>query len=319
MPSTPNNSFSASYDTTTKIVSAAVILLFLVIMAATHNVVVGSILAIVLLGAYAYSTMGYAIRDRSIIVRRLVANVHIPLDGLREVRPATEDDLRGCIRLWGNGGLFGYYGLFRTSKLGKCSWYVTNRKNAVVVIAGEKTALFSPDDVDGFLAAIGPSQAPSAAPAAPLQPRRSAGLVQILPKLIAGLVMAAGLTFGAFCILYSPGFPSYTLTPDALIIHDFFYPVTVGAPSVDSEHIRAVDLDVDTDWQPTGKTNGFANSHYQSGWFRVANGQKVRMYRANGRRLVLLPPKGHGAAMLLEVKEPEKFVAEVRRVWGNRP
>ena len=45
-------------------------------------------------------------------------NAIVPLLDIREVRPATKDDFGGCIRLFGNGGLFGYYGLFRTSKLG---------------------------------------------------------------------------------------------------------------------------------------------------------------------------------------------------------
>jgi hypothetical protein len=317
MPSNPDGSFPASYDTTTKIISAALCLVFLVIVAATHSVVVGCICLIVLIGAYAYSPRGYAIRERSIVVKRPIGDVCIPLDGAREVRAAAGDDLRGCIRLWGNGGLFGYYGLFRTSKLGKCTWYVTNRSHAVVVITGAKTALFSPDDVESFVAAIQPSLAPGSLPSTPLEPRRSAGLGRIIPTILGSIVGVAGLTFGAFCIFYSPGFPSYTLTPNALTIHDFFYPVTVDRGGVDVEHIRIVDFGVDTDWRPTGRTNGFANSHYQSGWFRVANGQKVRMYRAGGTRLVLLPPKGDGAVLLLEVKEPEKFVGEVRRKWSN--
>jgi hypothetical protein len=317
MPSNPDGSFSASYDATTKIVTAALCAVLLVAVAVTHNVFVGCLCMVVVLGGYAYSPRGYAIRERSLIVKRLVGDVHIPLDGLREVRAAAADDFRGCLRLSGSGGCFGYYGLFRTSKLGKCTWYVTNRRHAVVVIVGEKTALFSPDDVDGFLAAVGPAPAPSTVPGAPLHSNRSAGLVNILPKVIAGIVLAAGLTFGAFCIFYSPGFPSYTLMPDALTIHDFFYPVKVDRGSVDVERIRIVDFGVDADWRPTARTSGFANSHYQSGWFRVANGRKVRMYRAGGQRLVLLPPKGDGAALLLEVKEPEEFVGEVRREWAN--
>jgi hypothetical protein len=40
------------------------------------------------------------------------------------------------------------------------------------------------------------------------------------------------------------------------------------------------------------------------------------MYRAGGTRLVLLPPKGDGAALLLETREPEKFVVELRHRWG---
>ncbi len=87
------------------------------------------------------------------MIERLIGNVRIPLEGLRELRAATGADLSGCIRLFGNGGLFGYYGIFSTSKLGKSSWYVTRRDNMVVTIVPAKTALFSPDDVDGFLAA----------------------------------------------------------------------------------------------------------------------------------------------------------------------
>jgi len=49
----------------------------------------------------------------------------------------------------------------------------------------------------------------------------------------------------------------------------------------------------------------------------VASGKTVRLYRADGTRLVLLPPKGDGAAVLLETREPEKFVVELRRKWSG--
>ena len=81
----------------------------------------------------------------------------MPLDSIREARPAIKDDFQGCVRLFGSGGFFGYYGVFMTSKLGRTTWYVTNRKNAVVVITGAKTLVFSPGDVDRFLAAVRPS------------------------------------------------------------------------------------------------------------------------------------------------------------------
>jgi hypothetical protein len=260
-----------------------------------------------LIGAYAWSPRGYAVSEGTITVNRLIGSVRVPLDGVREVRAATKDDFRGCIRLFGNGGLFGYYGLFRTSKLGKSTWYVTDRGKAVVVVTGAKTALFSPDDVEGFITAIG-------APAAAVPVIQDVGSrTGTLIGVAIGIVAAAA---AAFAMLYSPGPPSYTLTPESLTIHDRFYPVTLNRTSVDVEHIRVVDFGVDTEWRPTRRTNGFANAYYRSGWFRVASGQTVRMYRADGTRLVLLPPKGDGAAVLLEVGEPEKFVAEVRQRWG---
>jgi hypothetical protein len=34
------------------------------------------------------------------------------------------------------------------------TWYVTNRKRMVVIVADTQTTLYSPDDVGGFLEAI---------------------------------------------------------------------------------------------------------------------------------------------------------------------
>ncbi|HYW44063.1 MAG TPA: PH domain-containing protein [Bryobacteraceae bacterium] len=92
----------------------------------------------------------------------------------------------------------------------------------------------------------------------------------------------------------------------------------MNATSVDVEHIRVVDFGAETDWQPAARTNGFANAHYQSGWFRVASGKTIRIYHAGNRRLVLLPPKGDGTAVLFEARDPEKFVDEVRQKWSGR-
>ena len=147
-------------------------------------------------------------------------------------------------------------------------------------------------------------------------PMPSSGAASLVIKSIGIILGTAAIAFIVFALLYSPGPPRYTLSPDALAIHDLFYPVTVSAASVDVGQVRIVDFDVDTNWRPTARTNGFANSHYRSGWFRVADGRKVRMYRAGGRRLVLLPPRTDSVPVLLEASQPEKFVEEVRRAWA---
>ena len=48
---------------------------------------------------YAYSPRKYAISEQSIVVKRLIGDVRIPLDNVREVRAATPDDFQGCVRL----------------------------------------------------------------------------------------------------------------------------------------------------------------------------------------------------------------------------
>jgi hypothetical protein len=122
---------------------------------------------------------------------------------------------------------------------------------------------------------------------------------------------------GIFAIFYSPGPPSYTVTPESLTFHDRFYPVTLTATSVDVQCIRVVDLDVDTDWQPTICLGGFSNPHYRCGRFLVDSGKIVRIYQVDSRRLVLLPPKNDDTAVLVETREPEIFVDEVRRNWNR--
>ena len=115
--------------------------------------------------------------------------------------------------------------------------------------------------------------------------------------------------------LYSPGPPKYTITSEGLTIHDRFYPVTVKAADVDVEHVKVVDIGADPHWRLTARTDGIGLEHYKAGWFRVAGGEKVRMYRTISQRLVLLPPKGQSAPVLMEAKQPEAFIQEVRQAW----
>jgi hypothetical protein len=303
--------FHASYDSTTKVISAAVFILFVMIAAGTSSLIAEGIFALLFLAAYAWSPTGYEIDGGDVVIRRLIGNVRIPVSGIREVRIAMRDDLSGSMRVFGSGGLFGYYGLFRNSTLGTSNWYVTDRSNAVVLAGDSGTAIVSPDDAAGFIAALGNRVPKRASDWSTVGAHGGSGR---------GWATAASLIAGATILgavfLYAPGPPRYTLTKTALEIHDRFYPVTLNADSVDVGNVRVIDFDKDTDWKPVTRTNGFGSEHYHSGWFQVSSGQKVRMYRADSKRVVLLPPKGEGAPVLLETKDPEKFVAEVHHEWG---
>jgi hypothetical protein len=91
--------------------------------------------------------------------------------------------------------------------------------------------------------------------------------------------------------------------------------VTVHKGEVDLHGARVIDFGIDREWRPTMRTNGFANTKYASGWFRAANGKKMRMYRAHGSRLVLLPPQGAGDPILYQAADPDRFLDELRRTW----
>ena len=144
-----------------------------------------------------------------------------------------------------------------------------------------------------------------------------------MDTLTAGPIIGAlGAGLGAvavvFALLYAPGPPRCTLTRDSLTIHDRFYPFTVRADAVDLGGVQVVDRSASPEWRPVRRTNGFSNGNYQAGSYRVAGGQTIRLYRAKGQRLVLLPPKGNGVPVLLEAPEPDRFVAELQHEWAGR-
>jgi len=303
--------FPASYDRTTKVISTMVCVLMLGVALISQSVLVCGVTLIALLVAYGLSPRGYVVANRTIQIKRLLKDVSISLEGAREIRVAGCDDLKGCFRLWGSGGFFGYYGLFRTSTLGNCTWYVTARQRPVILLTETKTVFFSPDDANGFLAAVRSEVPLLERPATPT----AIGPVSRTGMWIGLGVGAVTLALVAAALMYSPGPPKYTLGDDTLAIHDRFYAFTLRAADADVNGIRVVDVRWDPEWHITARTNGFSNAHYHSGWYKVASGAKVRMYRADATQLVLIPPKAAGPPVLLEVEDPDAFAAELRRRW----
>lgn len=306
--------FPASYDSMAKAVSALVSVVIFAGPFLAQFWPMWLFSAIVLILCYGYSPRGYLVGQGSIRVRRFLKDAEIPLERVLAVRRATPEDLKWAIRLWGSGGFFGYYGIFRTSKLGKCTWYSTRRTAQVVVITETQTALFSPDDIDGFLTAVraeAPGMIPPPLEEPAIAPRTGAGSY----AWILAAVALPGLLLGIAAVTYSPGLPDINLTRDTLEIRDRFYPVTLARDSVDLAAARTITIS-DPEWRIKRRTNGFANSHYRSGWFLAANGKTVRMYRATGNTLVLLPARGEGDTVLLEVAGADDFLSRIRREWG---
>lgn len=80
--------FPASYDTTTKIITAVVLIILVVAVAGSRSVVVAGLAAAVFSLSYAYSPRRYLLSERFVTVHRLIGNVSIPLDEIREIRKA---------------------------------------------------------------------------------------------------------------------------------------------------------------------------------------------------------------------------------------
>jgi len=158
--------YTASYDTTTKIVTPAVIILVsasLVPLFIVRTKEAGWIPFIVLLTVIillavsaARAPKSYSIDDGYIYINRLLMPpVKIAIANVLSVELVPKQQLKGSLRLFGSGAFFGYYGIFISKKLGRMKWFATNLDNAVFIKTHDgKKYLLTPDERDPFIRTI---------------------------------------------------------------------------------------------------------------------------------------------------------------------
>ncbi len=64
-----------------------------------------------------------------------------------------KDKMGWAIRIFGVGGLFGYFGKFANKEMGNMTWYATRRdKTVLVTTTGNKKIIVTPDEPEAFVA-----------------------------------------------------------------------------------------------------------------------------------------------------------------------
>lgn len=111
--------------------------------------VAGVPLAIVLV-ALNYRVSGYAFVDHCLWIKRLGWYTKIDLHSLRYAK-VDPDAMGRAWRVLGNGGLFGFTGWYRNSRLGRFRVYATNPSLAVVLKFPQQIVVVTPEDPQGFV------------------------------------------------------------------------------------------------------------------------------------------------------------------------
>ena len=105
-----------------------------------------AIFAGIVLVAWLYSTQGYSVRDGELVIHRPWKPVTIPLSEIRSVQLVSPQDTFSGLRVFGVGGLFGYYGTFFLPRLGGfVRLYLRNRENPILLETAGGRLLVSPD------------------------------------------------------------------------------------------------------------------------------------------------------------------------------
>ena len=104
---------------------------------------------VIMLSSAFFIIRGYEISNGKLFVRRLIWDTEISLDKLQaiEVNPHA---MKRSIRIFGNGGLFCFSGLFRNRQLGYYRAYATDPKSAVVLKLADNIIVVTPDNPAAF-------------------------------------------------------------------------------------------------------------------------------------------------------------------------
>jgi len=150
--------YKASLDTFSKTITGFVFLMALggiSIMASIQpwysGLAITVVPLIVLAATYPYSVKSYQIAGDTLIIKRAFQRLdkEIPLSEIESVTIPDKSGFNWTIRTFGDGGLFGYYGLFANPKLGSFRAYATRRSNRILLVlkSQKEKIVLSPDDV----------------------------------------------------------------------------------------------------------------------------------------------------------------------------
>lgn len=157
--------FTASMDRSTKLITGfitvlvAVITLAQLISSFEHfsylSIFSSSILPVLYILTFVFRPIHYKLSGDKLIIHRLTDNVALDRNQIKEVKQIDPEQLKRSVRIFGVGGLFGYYGRYANNTLGRMTWYATRKNKTVLLItnANEKFIL-TPDEPEAFVASL---------------------------------------------------------------------------------------------------------------------------------------------------------------------
>jgi hypothetical protein len=102
-----------------------------------------------------FMVRGYVVTADEIVVERPFWSTRFERARLHSASIDPEA-LRGSLRLFGNGGMFSFTGLFWNSKLGRFRAFITDPRRSVILRFADRIVVISPADPDAFVRDVAP-------------------------------------------------------------------------------------------------------------------------------------------------------------------
>lgn len=158
---TSETRFNASLDNLSKVISWAFPFIIATIVMVQYYYAYDSafpvfmllFLSIIYLFALVFAPQYYVVHTEGIRINRIFKNVNISKNNIQHIEIIPREKISNAWRLFGVGGLFGYYGLFYNSQMGTMTFYATRTSNAILIkTTKNQKIILTPDTPEHFLA-----------------------------------------------------------------------------------------------------------------------------------------------------------------------
>ena len=153
--------FKASFDWSVKIITVAFCLFwFTFLFLGVFNfetfgtIIFPLIMTLIVLWSFLWHVQSYEVTNGGIEIKRPIGPVLISFRSINYTKRVENDDLGIIIRTFGNGGIFGFNGIFRSSIQGKITFYGTQQRNYVIVETDLKKYVLTPDEPFEFVKSV---------------------------------------------------------------------------------------------------------------------------------------------------------------------
>lgn len=154
--------YKTSLDKLAKIVTVAITVLFFIIIVVEFTLVrneeisfaifITILFALIYFGLFSFRPISYKLTENNLIIHRPLSDVKIDRSEIKGVEQLEKSTLSLAVRIFGVGGLFGYWGKFSNAKLGTMTWYATRKTNAVLVTTiHNKKIILTPNEPERFV------------------------------------------------------------------------------------------------------------------------------------------------------------------------
>lgn len=105
----------------------------------------------------------------------------------------------------------------------------------------------------------------------------------------------------------------FTLSPEGLRLQGDLHGRLIPATQLRPAEAMRIDARTSAELRPTRRTFGTGAPGYQSGWFRLANGERALLYLTDATKAVYIPTS-EGYSVLLSPADPDGFLAALQRL-----